>query len=1134
MAFKKRPAKAPRQGFAGWIGTCCNSTLSLISRVVLSLIFIVVLAAGVLCLRLMQGPIEVTGLGQLIAAKLNEHSQDVRVSTGAMMLTLGDGRVPAGLQFEDVNVESLDGVPLFSAPRLGTSFHLSDLIHGRVQPVRLTLVEADAQFIRSADGRIRFGLGQQAGIDLAVADGGSTTSDGLDAITSLIDNFVGDKDNAPELAELQLIEIIGANLIYDDRLDGGTWSTQDADLRITRNADGATAILQVDDIRSGTPGASLRVVAERRRGTGVTKARASFGRLDTTELANQLPALGWMKAFGATIEGAMQASFDERGGIAALVGELVAEDGVIRGLEPELPFDQILLRFLLDPEGGLIVDHGRFAATGIDAEIDALARLDRSDPDAPPGVSVQIGIKRVALDQPELFEKQIEFDDGQFALRWEPGPARVVLTDSWIGRDGLVAQINGQVRQNDEGAVTDLRVQIPEMSVEELIAHWPLDAAKNARTWVAENITRATIDDLIAQVRLGKGEPVLDIAFGYSALDSTYIEGMSPIQNASGRAFVNLSELHLDMAEGQVTPTKGQSLSLAGSRLVISDFEGFVTPADIEISARGPSQAVAALINQKPLSLLTKLGLKLDTIGGQSTVKADLNFPLISDLRVADVNAKAKAQLLDVKTTFPIGDAEPAEVRAKRLDLSADINRMELKGKASIDGAPVDLAWRENYGDGGVKRSVDLKGQLTPELLSRIGVEDLPFEGSAAFNLSVGQEGSAPATFLLDADLAKARIEITALDWTKKKGQRGQLKISGAMKDGPSIESLSLDTESLKASGSIQMTEDGGIAEARFDQVKMPGQMDVGANIRFGADGVPEIWITGRMLDVTQRLEGAGDRDERSKDPILLNLDVRQLRIGEKLVLTGAKGALVRDNAGALEGEIEGNLAERAPVKIGLDIKADGSGGIVLTSPDAGEALRAADLYRDARGGTLFLRAELGKREEPDLIGQLRIENVRVRSKATFREVLRGGGLEDAEEVVSNEGIGFRKIWVPFSYDGGVVTLTDAIAVSPMLGLKLNGTLDEDSELLDMVGVMSPAYALTGALNDIPLLGDLLGGEGEGLLAMTFTLKGQMRDPNFSINPLSILTPGLLRRVFTGRGDPSGGPEREFDEREDR
>jgi len=99
------------------------------------------------------------------------------------------------------------------------------------------------------------------------------------------------------------------------------------------------------------------------------------------------------------------------------------------------------------------------------------------------------------------------------------------------------------------------------------------------------------------------------------------------------------------------------------------------------------------------------------------------------------------------------------------------------------------------------------------------------------------------------------------------------------------------------------------------------------------------------------------------------------------------------------------------------------------------------------------------------------------------------------------------------------VTVTDAVAVSPALGLKLTGTLDERTEALDMAGVLSPAYVLTGALDNIPLLGAILsGGQGEGVLAMTFTLKGAMRDPSFSVNPLSLLAPGFLRKIFSGTG----------------
>jgi hypothetical protein len=66
--------------------------------------------------------------------------------------------------------------------------------------------------------------------------------------------------------------------------------------------------------------------------------------------------------------------------------------------------------------------------------------------------------------------------------------------------------------------------------------------------------------------------------------------------------------------------------------------------------------------------------------------------------------------------------------------------------------------------------------------------------------------------------------------------------------------------------------------------------------------------------------------------------------------------------------------------------------------------------------------------------------------------------------------------------------------------------------------VISPAYALTGILDNIPLIGDILsGGKGEGIFAMTFTVRGTLDEPEISVNPLSLLAPGILRKVFSGR-----------------
>ena len=49
----------------------------------------------------------------------------------------------------------------------------------------------------------------------------------------------------------------------------------------------------------------------------------------------------------------------------------------------------------------------------------------------------------------------------------------------------------------------------------------------------------------------------------------------------------------------------------------------------------------------------------------------------------------------------------------------------------------------------------------------------------------------------------------------------------------------------------------------------------------------------------------------------------------------------------------------------------------------------------------------------------------------------------------------------------------------------------------------------------MPLIGGLFSAEkGGGLFAMNYSLRGPMDDPSVVANPLSALTPGILRGMF--------------------
>ena len=69
-----------------------------------------------------------------------------------------------------------------------------------------------------------------------------------------------------------------------------------------------------------------------------------------------------------------------------------------------------------------------------------------------------------------------------------------------------------------------------------------------------------------------------------------------------------------------------------------------------------------------------------------------------------------------------------------------------------------------------------------------------------------------------------------------------------------------------------------------------------------------------------------------------------------------------------------------------------------------------------------------------------------------------------------------------------------------------------------MHGEIVPAYELTRLLGKIPVVGGLLLGDGN-VVGVVYRVGGTMREPVLSVDPLSTLTPGLVRRLLGQKGE---------------
>jgi len=142
-------------------------------------------------------------------------------------------------------------------------------------------------------------------------------------------------------------------------------------------------------------------------------------------------------------------------------------------------------------------------------------------------------------------------------------------------------------------------------------------------------------------------------------------------------------------------------------------------------------------------------------------------------------------------------------------------------------------------------------------------------------------------------------------------------------------------------------------------------------------------------------------------------------------------------------------------------------------------------------------------------------EDYTVQKAPTLTRVLSIGSFSGAANLLQGKGIPFTRLRGDYLFDGGKITISEARAYGGAIGVNASGVINMRDNTLDLTGVMVPAYTLNSALRNVPLLGPLLlGPEGSGVFGINFRVAGPADDPNVSVNPLSAVAPGVLRKLF--------------------
>jgi AsmA-like C-terminal region len=269
-------------------------------------------------------------------------------------------------------------------------------------------------------------------------------------------------------------------------------------------------------------------------------------------------------------------------------------------------------------------------------------------------------------------------------------------------------------------------------------------------------------------------------------------------------------------------------------------------------------------------------------------------------------------------------------------------------------------------------------------------------------------------------------------------------------------------------------------------------------------------------------------RDREAKDVDLdLALNILTGHNDEAITNATIKASMRKDNIRQLE--MKGRLGATNLVARTASQPA-GNAVITVQAEDAGALLRFLDVYKRMTGGDLILQLATGDGPQA---GVLNLRSFALNNEPALRRIIptqtqfvpgqdRAGNPQsvrvDVNEVV------FTKARVDFTRTSGRLDFKDAAIFGNQVGFTLGGFIDYARDRMDIAGTFVPAYGLNNAFAQVPLFGPLLGGgQYEGLFAVNFRVSGDASAPTLSVNPLSAVAPGFLRRLFGVGAAPRTG-----------
>jgi hypothetical protein len=956
----------------------------------------------------------------------------------------------------------------------------------------------------------------------AAAFSARRSSEIVAAVLSWIDGIGETGLDGHDLRELGLKE---GTLTVDDERSGKDWSLSNIKLSLERPRGGGV-IIRLGSESDKRPWALVAAVQPIRNGARSVQIEA-----------RHVPANGLLRALHLG-DGSLQASVPLS---ASLRGE-IGSDGVPRNIDGRLVAEAGFIGSGSDDDGRVDLDHAEFkfewdaAARSLSVPFQIIAGGDRltllGQVEAPAQAggewSFKVGGGTTMLASPGDSANPLILNRVAISGTYDPAKQRFVVSDGDIGNMDVSVAMSGSAEYADGDLHLNAGFAGKRMSVADLKRLWPVFVAPKVRDWFNEHLESGIVDHITIAVNAPLetlkegGPPVPDRGLSIEAVATNCIirpvAGLPALNDAD--LTVHIVGRNAQIAVGKATANlpSGRKLVLSAGLFEVPDTAPHQPPARVHFKLDGPVPAAAELLAMDRLREVAGAPFDPATTHGTMTAQVSLAMPLKPDLPPGSTNYAIAVDATNFSAEHMIMGQR---LDAPLLHVLASPQGFQFKGDVKIAGAPANLEYHQARDTGDV--DIKLQGTLDAAARNSLGLDQANTIGGAipirvAGHIAGGSEHD--GRFAITADLTPAQIDGFLPGWIKPAGKPSRATLTlVTTTDAIHIDDLVIEGAGGGVKGAVDLDGAGVLQSANFQSYGFSDGDKASLKAERSPDGALRVTMRGEVYDgrgfiklLTGGPRGAAPADQQTPDidldfklgavlafngEALRNVDLKMSRRAGEIRSFGLNAKI--GLTGTLSGELHG--------------QADGRQVVYLRSSDAGALFRATDVYPRMRGGQLVMTMDAPSTTNSGQQGTLVVRDFTVHDEAELQRAATNGGQSGAPAAARND-LQFSSMRVDFTRAPGRVALRDGVVRGPVLGGTIDGLVDYTRDTVDLRGTLVPLYGANNFFGWIPVVGPILGGQKEGMFGFTYQVVGRPGRPVLNVNILSLLAPGVLRKIF--------------------